>query len=110
MRLSSPYTLHIADKETNDQYVLSRKRSMMFISFLILLARIIIGLDLLIRFSLHAGPSFMRMISFESGLIVHLVWIVLYWRFPLHLYKFNAFVVMVSFQFFLMNNNNDLGL
>jgi hypothetical protein len=105
MPLSSGISLHIEDKEINDQYVLSRKRSMMFISLLILSARLILGFDLIVRFSLNDHVTFLRMLSYELGVLVHIVWLILFWRFPLKLYKINALVVMLSFQFFLINTN-----
>jgi len=49
-----------------------------------------------------------RFLTYLGGILINVLWIFLNFRFPRHLQKYSALVIMLSSQTYVISNSNDL--
>ena len=77
-------------------------------SALILITRIMMTIQLIFSFSVSKSIPNERLVTYLLGTIIHALWLFLFWRFPYTLYRYNALVIMLSYQFFLFAPGKNL--
>lgn len=106
--MESRFFLRFKDKETQTEFILSRKRQMMIFSIIYLFARLIINAQIILTFSISGTPSLRRFVTYTSGNVLQVCFILLFWKYPLQLYKYYAAMTMLCYQTFLFNLATDL--
>lgn len=71
------------------------------------MSKVIISIQTGVSFSL-GQVTLRRALLYWLCTLLHLIILILYWKFPLKLYRYYALLVMMSFQTFLINDPDDL--
>ncbi|TNV86050.1 hypothetical protein FGO68_gene11217 [Halteria grandinella] len=77
---------------------------------MILCQRTLLTIQILISFTIDDQTTLRRLITYIAGTLIHLVWLLIFWRYPLKASQFNAFVTMLSYLTSLINTEDDLSI
>ncbi len=83
-----------------NEFILSKKNALIKFSSLIFLYRCIIGTTLTINYS-TGQTTLTRFLTYIAGTLLYLIFLVLFWRFPLQLSRYYALLSMAAYLTFL---------
>jgi hypothetical protein len=82
MDIKSRFTLSFHDDTILTEYIMLKRSLMTSISCLILLCRFIFTVSILISFLTNDHITLRRMLTYIGGTLLHLVWLIFYYKFP----------------------------
>lgn len=105
--MQSNFFLTFKDKKLEEEFILSRKNSLIKFSSLILLYRCIISTILAINFS-TGQTTLTRFLTYFIGTLLYMTFLALFWRFPLKLSRYYALLCMLAYLTYLYSKKGDL--